>query len=123
MNITIWILQGIMAALFLMAGLMKAIQPKSVLKEKIGTWIDDFPTTVLKGIGVLEILGAIGLILPMLIHKFEFLTPLAAAGLALTMLGAIMIHLKRKEKKEVFINLIILALLISVFISRKALLF
>lgn len=123
MNTAIWIIQGLMGALFLMAGAMKVTQAKSTLKEKLGGWVDDFSALALKGIGALEILGAIALILPMLVNKYLYLTPLAAIGLILTMIGAIIVHLKLKENKELIKNIVITALLIAVLVGRKSLLF
>ena len=59
MNTAIWIIQGLMAAAFFMAGAMKVKQVKATLKEKLGGWIDDFSALAVKGIGVLELLGAL----------------------------------------------------------------
>ena len=123
MNTVIWIIQGLMGALFLMAGAVKVTQAKTTLKEKLGGWVDDFSALALKGIGALEILGAIALILPMLLNKYPFLTPLAAMGLILTMIGAGIVHLRRKEIKEMIMNIVIAALLTAILLGRKSLLF
>ena len=123
MNTAIWIIQGLMGALFLMAGAMKVTQAKTTLKEKLGGWVDDFSILTLKAIGAIEILGATALILPMLLNKYLFLTPLAATGLILTMIGASIAHLKRKENKEIIKNIVITALLIAILVGRKSLLF
>lgn len=63
MNVALWIIQGLLAAAFLMAGAMKLFNPKAELSEQTG-WVDDFSEGVIKTIGCLEIPGAIGLILP-----------------------------------------------------------
>lgn len=123
MNTAIWIIQGLMAAVFVMAGTMKLTQPKPTLNEKLGGWVNDYSALALKGIGALEISGAIALVLPMLLNKYLLLTPLAAIGLTLTMIGASVVHLRRKEKKEMIINMVIAALLIAVVVGRKAMLF
>ncbi|MBT3313043.1 MAG: DoxX family protein [Anaerolineae bacterium] len=96
MNTVLWIVQGILAVMFLMAGMMKLMQPKEKMAEMMG-WVEDFSQGQVRGIGILEVLGALGLILPMLTGILPILTPLAAVGLALTMGGAFMTHLRRKE--------------------------
>ena len=96
MNTVLWIVQGILAVMFLMAGMMKLMQPKEKMAEMMG-WVEDFSQGQVRGIGILEVLGALWLILPMLTGILPILTPLAAVGLALTMGGAFMMHLRRKE--------------------------
>jgi len=96
MNTVLWIVQGILAMMFLMVGMMKLRQPKEKMAEKMG-WVEDFSQAQVRGIGVLEVMGALGLILPMLTGIAPILTPLAAVGLALTMVGAFMTHLRRKD--------------------------
>jgi len=94
MNIFLWILQAVLAAAFLGAGLMKLSQPKSKLQENMG-WVEDFSDNAVKGIGAAEVLGAIGLILPAATGIAVILTPIAAAALAVTMVGAVIVHIKR----------------------------
>lgn len=108
-NIVLWIVQGLLALAFLMAGLMKATQPKEKLAERMG-WVRDFSGGAIKLIGALEVLGAFGLLLPMLTGILPWLTPLAAVGLALTMIGAAFTHLRRKEYPGAVINVVLLAL-------------
>lgn len=96
MNIALWIVQGLLAVAFLMAGAMKAMKPKSEIEEKMA-WAKDFPANQLKAIGIIEVLGALGLILPSATGIAPILTPIAATGLALTMLGALITHLRRKD--------------------------
>ena len=88
MNITLWIIAGLLAAAFLAAGAMKLAQPKAKLAESGMAWTEDFSDSQVKLIGLVEVLGAIGLILPAALDIAPILTPIAAAGLALTMLGA-----------------------------------
>ena len=118
MNITLWIVQGILAFVFLMAGLIKLSQPKHVLRKKIGYWVDSYTDGAIKTIGLTEVLGAIGLVLPMALNIIPSLTIVAAAGLSITMIGAIAVHLKRKEMKEVTINLVLLLLTVFVLVGR-----
>ncbi len=86
MNTFLWILAGITAAAFLMAEAMKLITPRAKLKETMA-WVGDVSPGLVKFMGVAEILGAMGLILPPLLGVAEILTPIAATGLALAMLG------------------------------------
>ena len=99
-EIVLWIISGLLALAFLAAGGMKAMQPKANLAENMA-WVEDFSDTQVKGIGILEILGAIGLILPMLTGIAPILTPIAAIGLVLTMIGAAITHIRRGENQMV----------------------
>ncbi|GAA3607128.1 DoxX family protein [Kineosporia mesophila] len=97
MNVVLWVIAGVLAAAFAAAGAMKVAQPKSKLIESGMGWAEDFTGTQVKLIGAVEVLGAIGLILPAALDIAPVLTPLAAAGLALTMAGAVVVHLRRGE--------------------------
>ena len=96
MNTFLWILQGILAAVFLMAGGMKLMMPKEKLKEQMG-WVEEFTDTQVKAIGVAEVAAAVGLVLWWAIDVAAVLTPLSAGGLVLLMVGAVMTHLRRNE--------------------------
>ena len=96
MNTFLWIAQGILAAMFMMTGIMKVVQKKEAMADKMG-FVEDFSQMQVTGIGVLEIMGAMGVILPWATGILPWLTPLAAVGLALTMVGAFLTHLRRKE--------------------------
>jgi uncharacterized membrane protein YphA (DoxX/SURF4 family) len=86
LNVLLWIVQGLLAALFLFAGGMKLILPPEAMAGPIS-----LPLAFLRFIGVTEVLGAIGLILPGLFRIHVGLTPLAAAGLVIIMTGATVI--------------------------------
>lgn len=116
MNIIIWIIQGFLSITFLIVGLMKMTLPKDKLKEKIGGWVDDFKESQLKLIGLVEILGALGLILPMIFNILPILTPIAACGLVFAMIGGAYTHLKRKE--SIITNVVLLLLAVFVIIGR-----
>jgi hypothetical protein len=88
MNKALWITQGLLAALFLFAGGMKLILPAEALVGPV-----PMPVGFLRFIGVCEVLGAFGLILPGLLNIRTDLTPLAAAGLVIIMIGATVVGL------------------------------
>ena len=83
MTYALWIVQGLLALLFLWAGSMKLVMPVEAMTEQM-----PLPGLFLRFIGVAEVLGALGLILPGLLRRRPALTPLAAAGLVLIMIGA-----------------------------------
>lgn len=111
MNLVLWILAGLLAAFFLLAGLTKLAKPKARLLESPSMgWAEHFPPGLIKLIGALEVLAAVGLILPAVLDTAVVLVPLAAAGLALLMVGAAVTHGRRKEGQAVVTNLVLLAL-------------
>ena len=115
MNIALWIVQGLLAFVFVMAGFMKISQPKDKVKEKGMAFVEDFSDGQIRLIGLLEILGAVGLILPGLTGILPVLTPIAAIGLALTMAGAAFTHIRRGGETQMFVtNLVLLALALFV---------
>ncbi len=117
MNIALWIVAGVLALAFLAAGLMKVSQPKEKLAASMG-WVDDFSPGTVKFIGTMEILGAIGLILPAAIGIAPVLTPLAATGLAITMILAAIVHGRRGEPQMIIVNAVLLVLALFVAIMR-----
>jgi uncharacterized membrane protein YphA (DoxX/SURF4 family) len=116
MNIVLWILAGLLAALFVVAGAMKLVQPKEKLAAAPNMgWAQDFSPGALNAIGALEVLAAVGLILPPALGIVPVLAPLAAAGIVLLMAGAAITHARRKETSAVVTNavLIVLALVVA----------
>jgi uncharacterized membrane protein YphA (DoxX/SURF4 family) len=91
MNIALWIIQVLLALLFLFAGGMKLIIPPDVLASMGSPNQVHLPGLLLQIIGVFEVLGGIGLILPGLLRIRRGLTPLAAAGLLIIMIGAVVL--------------------------------
>ena len=114
MNTALWIAQGLLAAAFLLAGVSKLAQEHSKLADQMG-WPADFSPGFVKTIGALELLGAVGLILPGLIDTAPILTPVAAVGLAAIQTGAVVVHTRRKETQMIFINIVLIA--IAAFIA------
>jgi hypothetical protein len=89
MNVLLWVVQGLLALVFLVAGGSKLVMPIEEMTKQIA-----FPGPFLRFLGVAEILGAIGLILPGLLRIRTGLTPLAAVGLAIITVGATVITLR-----------------------------
>lgn len=108
MNTALWIIQILLAAAFGLAGVLKATQG-SKLKDKM-PWVEDFSDRTVRFIGVMELLGAIGLVLPAATGIATWLTPLAALGLAVIMVLAVGTHVRRKEPQVVPANLLIVLL-------------
>lgn len=117
MNVFLWVVQSALAAMFAMGGLMKATQPKDKLAPKL-PWVEDFSANTVRFIGVVELLGAIGLILPGATGIAPILTPVAATGLAVTMVLAAATHIRRREPSGVAFNVILFALAVLVAWGR-----
>ncbi|HZO66317.1 MAG: DoxX family protein [Kribbellaceae bacterium] len=110
MNIALWIIAGLLAGAFLASGAMKLIHPKEKLAASGLGWTEDFSAGTVKTIGILEVLAAVGLILPAALDIAPVLVPLAAIGLVLLMVGAFITHLRRREAQGIAVTLILLAL-------------
>ncbi|HST86408.1 MAG TPA: DoxX family protein [Kineosporiaceae bacterium] len=110
MNTLLWIIAGVLAAIFLAAGLMKLTQPKAKLAEAGMVWVEGVDPKAVKALGALEVLGAIGLIVPAAVDIVPVLVPLAASGLVVVMIGAVITHARLKESPMVALNVVLLAL-------------
>ncbi len=97
MNTALWILAAILAVVMLGAGLFKLTQSKEALAAKGMSWVEDFSGGAVKAIGLSEVLGAVGLILPAVLGVMPILVPIAATCLAVAMAGAIAVHVRRHE--------------------------
>ncbi len=120
MNIVLWVLQILLALAFLGAGIMKVSQPIANLKKNM-SWVEAAPVGAVRTIGVLEILGALGLILPAVTHILTWLTPVAAIGLVLTMIGAMILHIRLKETNRLVAPIVLLILALIIVYGRFAL--
>lgn len=119
MNIALWIIAGLLAVGFLVAGSNKLLIPREKLaKAPGGGWALDFSAGFVKTLGALEILGAIGLILPAVLDIAPVLVPLAAIGLGLVMIGAAIVEFRRQEFKHVLVNLTYLIMIVFVVWGR-----
>jgi uncharacterized membrane protein YphA (DoxX/SURF4 family) len=117
MNTAVWVVQILLALAFLMAGLMKLTQPMERLAQRM-SWVNDFSPLMVRGIGAIEFSGAIGVILPAWTGILPWLTPLAATGLGIVMLGAMATHLRRHEQPRLVGNIVLLALAVFVVYGR-----
>ncbi|MDA0638722.1 DoxX family protein [Nonomuraea sp. MCN248] len=110
MDLALWIVAGLLAAVFGVAGLMKLTQRKETLAASGLAWTEDVSAATVKAIGGLEVLAALGLILPATFGIAPVLVPLAAAGLVLVMVGAAVTHARRKEHPAIAVNAVLLLL-------------
>ncbi|MES2678559.1 MAG: DoxX family protein [Bacteroidota bacterium] len=131
MNTLLWIGQALLAAVFLFSGIFKSIKSPEYLVKMGQTGVEGVPTPVLKFIGITEIMGSVGIILPWYLGVYPILTPIVAVCFAIIMVMAICIHLKRsrasiecraKEVGNARNNAIILLVSILVAIGRFAML-
>ncbi|UBV44759.1 DoxX family protein (plasmid) [Deinococcus taeanensis] len=109
LHITLWVLQALLGALFLAAGLMKLAAPIAQLATSL-PWVTDVPAALVRFVGLAEVAGALGLLLPSLTRVRPNLTPLAALGLVAVMVLAIPFHLSRGEGMMLPMNLLLAAL-------------
>jgi uncharacterized membrane protein YphA (DoxX/SURF4 family) len=91
MNILLWIIQVLLTLLFLFAGGTKLVMSTEAMQANASPNAIMLPGLFLKFLGVVEVLGALGLILPGLLRRQQYLTPLAAAGLLIIMIGAVVL--------------------------------
>ena len=118
MDTAVWIVAALLAALFLVTGLTKITQPRLKMAEGPMEWAADVTDGQFRTVGVLELLGAAGLILPAVLGIAPTLVPLAAVGLALTMVGAIVAQLRLGETDRLAVPIVVLALALFVAVER-----
>lgn len=117
MNIALWIAQGLLAAMYLMAGIMKTFNTAKARQAM--TWTQGRSDTFVRFVGISELLGALGLTLPLVTGILPWLTVLAAIGLTIIQVLAIFQeHLPKKEYNIIPVNVILLALAIFVVVGR-----
>lgn len=112
MNLTLWIVTGALAAAYLFGGGGKVLLPKERIRSfgPSAHWVDDFSGGAVRTIGALEVLAAVGLVLPAVLGVAPQLVPLAALGLVLLMTGAALTRLRRHELKLMLVDMVYLAL-------------
>src|SRR5688500_4792917 len=107
MELAYWIVAALLALFYLYAGGKKVVQSRERLEPMMG-WVDRVPMPLVRTIGVLEVLGAVGLILPPLTGIAPWLAVAAAIGLVLIQVGGIVVHVSRGEARKLGLNLALL---------------
>ncbi|MFG3001635.1 DoxX family protein [Streptomyces sp. NPDC048340] len=112
MNLALWIIAGLLAAAHLLGGAFKVITPKQKIAASgpSAHWVEDFSAGAIKTIGALEVLAAVGLVLPAVLGTAPVLVPLAALGMVLMMTGAAITRGRRHETTLMVVDLVYLAL-------------
>ena len=109
MTVAYWIVAALLALVYLYSGGLKVVRSPDQLRPMMG-WIDILPLRLVRAIGLLEVLGALGLILPPLTGIAPALALAAAIGFVLIQVGAISLHLSRGEVKLIGFNIVLLVL-------------
>jgi uncharacterized membrane protein YphA (DoxX/SURF4 family) len=117
MNITLWIIQGILAIIFCMSGIMILTQRKEKLSGKM-PFVNDYSAAMVKLVAFAHIIGAVGLIFPLLLNILPILTPFASCGLSVVMLLAIGYNKKRNDNKTLVVDVIFFLLFSFVAYGR-----
>lgn len=120
MNALLWMLQVLLAVVFTYSGLWKISQPKERLIAVGQTGVAPFPMPVVRFTALAELLGAIGLVLPPLTGIATYLTPLAAVGFAVVMVGAMGSHAYLREPRNVALNVVIFIAALTIAVGRIA---
>ncbi|MBO3089169.1 DoxX family protein [Cellulomonas dongxiuzhuiae] len=118
MDVVLWIIAGVLAAVFVASGLMKLALPRARLTASGMAWAEDLDDGQVKAIGAAEVLGGLGLVLPAATGIVPVLTPIAAAGLAVVMVGATLTHVRRREGRAVPVTLVLLGLTVFLAVMR-----
>ncbi len=118
MNTILWGAQWITAFIFMYSGINKSIFSEQKLVAKGQTGVEGLPLPLIRFIGISEIFGAVGLIVPWWINILPILTPIAAICFAVMMILAARIHYKRKEYKNVLTNTVIFLLCLFITYGR-----
>lgn len=109
MTAAFWIVAALLALAFAAGGLMKLTKPKEALAASGMAWTEDFSAGTIKLVAALEVVGAVGVVVPALVGVADVLSPIAAIGLAVVMVGAIVVHVRRKESATPAIVLLVLS--------------
>jgi hypothetical protein len=119
MNITLWIAAGLLALVALTGGLTKTLIPKEKLEHHEGAaWTRDASPGFVKTLGVLELLAAVGLILPAVVDVAPVMVPVTAVCWIALMVGAMITHGRLGQLKLVMVNLVYVVLAVTVAVGR-----
>ncbi|MBO1413046.1 DoxX family protein [Streptomyces sp. FH025] len=112
MNLALWIVTALLAAAYLLGGAFKMVTPKERIAAagRSGRWVEDFSAGGVKAIGAVEVLAAVGLVLPAVLDVAPVFVPLAALGLVLLMAGAAAVRLRRQEYRLVAVDVLYIVL-------------
>ena len=114
LHITLWVMQVLLAIIFIMAGVTKSFQPIDAIAESL-PWVLSTPVALVRFIGISEILGGLGLLLPSILRIKPILTAWAAIGLAVIMIFAAIFHGARAEYSGIIANMVFMA--VALFIA------
>ncbi|TDO27793.1 DoxX-like protein [Kribbella sp. VKM Ac-2527] len=117
MNVSLWVLQIVLAGMFAMSGITKSTQPRRKLLGKL-RWVEDYSAGTVRFIGIVELLGAIGLVVPAATGIVPVLTPLAATGLAVVMALATNTHRRRREPSAIAFTAVLFAVAVVIAWGR-----
>lgn len=118
MNIALWIVAALLAITFAASGVQKLAKSRQELAAAGMGFAEVFTSPSVKAIGILEIVGAVGLIAPTATGVVSVLAPLAASGLVLLMAGALVMHIRRGEGRGIVVTSILLVLSLFVALGR-----
>jgi hypothetical protein len=119
MNLSLWIVAGLLAVVFLVSSAKLFVSKEKMAgMSAFSRWVEDFSPGALKAIGALELLVAVGLILPAALDIAPVLVPLAAVGAGLLMVGAVVTRLRRGEKATIVPDSVYLAMAVFVAWGR-----
>ncbi len=117
MNITLWVIQVLLAVVMAVTGGIKLTQPRPALAGRM-SWVVNASDAQVKGIGALEVAASISLLAPPMLHVATFLTPLAAVGVVCLMIGAMLTHVRIGERDRIWVNVLLLLLAAVVAVGR-----
>lgn len=109
MAVAYWIIAALLALLYLFSGGVKIVRSKAKLRPMMG-WVDTWPLGLIRTVGVVEVLGALGLVLPPLTGIAPVVALVAALGLFAVQIGAIILHTRRGETRQLGLNVVLAGL-------------
>jgi uncharacterized membrane protein YphA (DoxX/SURF4 family) len=118
MNTMLWIAQALLAVTFASSGVSKSLMSKERMLATGQTGVKEYSLPVIRFVAAAELFGAVGIVLPWTLQVAPLLTPLAAAGLGVIMIGAARAHGRLHEPRNVATNLVLLSLCVFVTLGR-----
>lgn len=119
MSIALWIIQILFAVAFVLIGLVKSTRPIAKLAEQM-SWVTHYSPGFVRFIGVAELVGGLGLILPFATGIAPILTPIAAVALLVIMIGAVAYHVRQREFSALGSNIVIILGLLFIALANFA---